>query len=113
MNIFISMCYKLIRKLISYFFTLLCPQFSQLRFISKYRDKCVIFQTSHLIEEIKRFKALEDEIDADHNCLRSLRVDVSSTDAIRKLKGPPFLKEKSLFSIFSCNCCNEHRREFA
>ncbi|XP_076805371.1 uncharacterized protein LOC143449165 [Clavelina lepadiformis] len=64
----------------------------------KLRNKLLIeYKTSHLIDEVKKFKALEDEIESDQNRLKSLRVDVSSSDAIRKLKdksgGEKFSKE--------------------
>nr|CAB3265744.1 regulation of nuclear pre-mRNA domain-containing protein 2-like [Phallusia mammillata] len=53
----------------------------------KLRNKLLVeYKTSHLINEIKKFKDLEDEIEAEQQRLRAMRVDVSNYDAIRRLK---------------------------
>ena len=47
----------------------------------------VFQQTSTLIDEIKKFKVIEDGIEFDQKRLKAIKMDVSNTDAIRKLKG--------------------------
>ncbi|XP_078487647.1 regulation of nuclear pre-mRNA domain-containing protein 2-like [Ciona intestinalis] len=53
----------------------------------KLRNKLLVeYKTSDLISEITQFKELEDKIEVDEKRLRAIRVDVSSTEAIKKLK---------------------------
>uniref|UniRef100_H2YRQ5 Regulation of nuclear pre-mRNA domain-containing protein 2 n=1 Tax=Ciona savignyi TaxID=51511 RepID=H2YRQ5_CIOSA len=53
----------------------------------KLRNKLLVeYKTTGLISEITQFKQLEDKIEVDEKRLRTTRVDVSSTEAIKKLK---------------------------
>ena len=67
--------------------------------------RCLLFQPTDMIEKIRTFKHQEAEVEIKVRQLSHLKLDASSIEAIKQLKGGEKLTPSLLLILWVAQCC--------